>query len=139
MTYTTHGHHIQGTPLTSVSKDSTKEIPCDGPGDCTLCSEEAADALNQVVQELRIRGRHKRKHRIDVQIEHGEDSELWPGGLSRHLTTLSCECGTQIVEQTIVDRAYADKEFMKELNELQAYAVGRLHSIHISAATRRRR
>lgn len=136
MTYTTHGHHIQGTPTEPF--EGPRLNNCDGPGDCVLCSEEAAVELTKIVDELHIRARHGQKHQVKIVIEQGDDPELWPGGMSRHTTTLSCACGSGIIEQTIVDRAYADKDFLRELAKMQTSAVERLHRLHINAATRRR-
>ncbi|WNM72461.1 hypothetical protein SEA_MOSSY_82 [Gordonia phage Mossy] len=134
MTRTTHGHFIQGTPFDHSPSPELSE--CDGPGDCAQCSQEAAAELIKIATDLQIRGQHSQKHKVKFELEHGDNPEVWPGGFSRHLTTLSCACGTQVVEHTIVDRKYADKEFMRELDRMQESAVRRMHRLHIDAATR---
>ena len=40
--YTSHGHHIPGTPVEAETPETKSR--CGGPGRCTVCSREAAAA-----------------------------------------------------------------------------------------------
>lgn len=42
MTFTTHGHHIEGTPLAPYTPENRAR--CGGPGPCALCSREAGNS-----------------------------------------------------------------------------------------------
>ena len=46
MSYTTHGHHIQGTP--SAGARPERRANCGGPGICVNCSLEASAAQRQL-------------------------------------------------------------------------------------------
>lgn len=46
MSYTTHGHHIQGTPTAGAKPERVAR--CGGPGLCRMCSLESSAAQRQI-------------------------------------------------------------------------------------------
>lgn len=62
MTYTSHGHHIEGSPLDTG--DAPPKARCGGPGLCSLCSSQAAqwaqaNARERIISELDADKKHE--------------------------------------------------------------------------------
>ena len=66
MSWTTHGHHIDGTELSNDTRPSQR-VRCGGPGLCGKCSAEQARAL-QKIREVENREVEEHWHRKPTRV-----------------------------------------------------------------------
>ncbi|UVK64045.1 hypothetical protein SEA_VARDY_80 [Gordonia phage Vardy] len=134
MAFTTHGHHIPGT---IVTPPPTPEIEdCLGLSGCSLCSKEASEALIKEAQKFRTKAMHGTEGVVDQWLDSPRDPSRWRNNFATHITSLSCACGVQIIEQTVIHQESTDEKFLKELEQFQSNAVQALHQMHMNAAVR---
>lgn len=66
MSWTTHGHHIEGTERSNDTRPSQR-VRCGGPGLCGKCSAEQARAL-QKIREVENREVEEHWHRKPTRV-----------------------------------------------------------------------
>ncbi|WIC89970.1 hypothetical protein SEA_HYDRUS_81 [Gordonia phage Hydrus] len=135
MAFTTHGHHIPGTTVTAPPATSLAD--CAGPNGCALCSEETANTLEKEARIFRVKSRHGMKGRVKHHLDKPRNPDLWAGEVATHISSVSCTCGVEIIEQTVVHADYTDEKALKELESYQANVLETLHRIHLDAAVRK--
>ncbi|WNN94401.1 hypothetical protein SEA_ENDAVE_83 [Gordonia phage EndAve] len=134
MAFTTHGHHIPGTPVTPLP--APKIADCLGLSGCAACSKDAAEVLDKEAQKFRTQAMHGTNGVVDQWLDAPRDSSRWKNNFATHITSLGCACGVQIIEQTVIHQGSTDEKFMKELEQFQSNAVQALHQMHMNAAAR---
>lgn len=135
MAFTTHGHHVPGT-LTSPAPTGDL-YDCAGPHGCALCSEETANVLEMEARIFRVKSKHGIKGRVKHNLDKPRNPHMWPGEVATHISSLSCMCGVEIIEQTVIHSDYTDDKSLKELESYQAHVLETLHRIHLDAAVRK--
>ncbi|QEQ94384.1 hypothetical protein HWC66_gp81 [Gordonia phage Chikenjars] len=135
MAFTTHGHHIPGTLTNPPPTPSL--VDCAGPNGCAVCSEEAANILEKEARIFRVKSRHGMKGRVKHHLDKPRNPDLWAGEVGTHISSVSCTCGVEIIEQTVIHANYTDEEALKQLESYQAHVLETLHRIHLDAAVRK--
>ncbi|QAU06315.1 hypothetical protein SEA_RICKMORE_81 [Gordonia phage Rickmore] len=128
MTFTTHGHHIPGTPVPLEGSDEYNNrivSNCGRFNDCLQCASEAAEAMAIHAEILRQRALHL-MGTPDISV-----NSVALKGKSIMVGTAICTCGHPHEMSTAVVSEGVSMDAARILTDILVEDLKKLHKVHV--------
>lgn len=128
MAFTTHGHHIPGTPVPREGSDEYNNrivSNCGRFNDCLKCASEAAEAMGIHAEVLRQRALHVMgTPDISVNSVKVKDKSIMVG-------TAICTCGHPHEVSTTVVSEGVGMDVARTVTDMLLRNLEELHNVHV--------